>query len=190
MLSTTRTIATLILGTLLVAACGAAGTTSSPTSLTTAPPASEPTATPLPTTDGQGPEHFTGVMTSSPALTTSYTTTQVGEVTQYRGGVAEWNFTTNDVRISGTATWDFSVDGYGPIGPQWGRLTIDGGFGKVWSGTCTGGAWEESDKIAVGCWLTGSTVLKGYSAYFSVTKFSAEPGRIEGVIFPGAVPKF
>lgn len=198
MLSTRRTIATLILGTFLVAACGAGGATSNPQGPTAGPstagptvaaPTLAPTATPLPTTDGQGAEHFIGTFTSMPSLTTTPTETTVGEVTRYRGGVAAWAITSNDRRMAGEVAWRFSVDGYGTIGPQWGPFTIDNGSGS-WSGTCTAGAWQSSDRLVAGCWLTGGGAYKGLSAYLHFSRVSAAPAVVEGVIFPGAVPKF
>ncbi len=202
MLSTTRTIGTIgtfILGALVVAACGAAGTTPGPAGPTAgaptaqppvATPTTAPATTPLPTTAGVGAQHFTGFFTSSPVEVTPPTATSVAGVIQYREGVAEWTFTTNDRRMGGTATWHFNVDAHGPTGPEWGPLTVTDASGS-WSGMCTAGAWEESDMIVSGCWLAGSGAYKDLSAYVHFQRLSLqETASVEGIIYPGAIPKF
>jgi hypothetical protein len=197
MRSTTRIIATLICGGFLVAACSGAGATPTPAAATlppasptpaVVPPTTVPTPTTVPMTDGQGPEHFSGVTGSAPYLEVQYTQTTVGDVVQYRGGVAAWDFTTTDPRMQGHASWAFSLDAYGSVGPEWGTVKITN-TGGSWTGTCTGGTWSSGDWIVFGCWLVGGGAYTGFSAYYSV--FDVGPGSAqgEGAIFPGSPPK-
>ncbi len=202
MASTARSIATFLIGGLLVVACtgsgaaptGPAATPGTPTpgavASAAATPAAPPAVTPVPTTDGQGPEHFSGIFTSSPSLLVNYKETKVGDVIQNRGGVATWTFTTNDPRMAGTARWAFSIDEYGTIGPQWGTIELTTGIVGKWTGPCSGAAWASSDYIDMGCWLVGGGAYKDFTAYFGFYRISAAAAAsIEGIIYKGSPPK-
>jgi len=139
-------------------------------------------------TDGQGPEHFSGTSGGPPTLVVPYTQTTVGDVVQYRGGVAAWDFTTTDIRTTGQARLSFSIDAYGSVGPEWGTLEIantDGG----WTGPCSAASWASGERIVLGCWLVGSGAFIGFGAYLSLFNLSGGVGSIEGVIFPGSPPE-
>lgn len=139
-------------------------------------------------TDGQGPEHFSYAGGSGPYLDVPYTQTTVGDVVQYRGGVSAWDFTTTDPRIGGHARFQFSIDGYGAVGPEWGTLTITNTNG-AWTGPCTGASWASGDRTLLGCWLVGSGAYAGFSAYYTVSDTGSGGAGMDGVIFPGSPPK-
>ena len=198
MRSTTRTIATILGGAFLLAACSGAATTPTPTPGTPPPanptptvttPTVAPTATPVPMTSGQGPQHFVGTVASAPTVVHDYTQTKVGDVTQLRGGVVIFVITTNDVRTGGTVTWHVSADMHkGDVGPLWGPVEVQN-FKGTWSGSCTAGGWGSNGTVVAGCWLTGGGAYKGFTAYLNIRGVDPTP-TVEGVIFPGAVPKF
>lgn len=150
-----------------------------------ASPTSAPTVipTPVPTTDGQGDEHVVG--TASFDLTTPYLKSFVGDVTQARGGVGTWTFTMNDERVSGTATYPFSVDIYGLVGTEWGSLSLAAAEGG-WDGPCSGGVWDDGDGLLLSCWLTGSGAYEGYTYHLAVNRAVGGPVVAEGIVYPGA----
>jgi hypothetical protein len=208
MRTTTRTILGLALAGTLIAACGAAAATLEPTGPTSpqataqavaavATPAPTPaitptpmiTPTPVPNTDGTGDEVVRGTsLLKGGALVTDYATATVDGMTQLRGGVAEFTDDMNDARVSGTATWAFSVDLYTVTGPEWGPITITNDKG-TWKGTCTGGVWSGGAGLAWSCWLTGSGDYTGYSYYRQVTKEASDGyAQVIGVVYPGAIP--
>ncbi|HJW21004.1 MAG TPA: hypothetical protein VJ506_01105 [Candidatus Limnocylindrales bacterium] len=201
MRSTIRAIATLLCGAFLVAACAGAGATPTPAAATLPPasptaaaatPTIAPTPTPPAMTDGQGPEHFTGLPGTEPYLEVQYTITPVGDVEQYRGGVSAWDFKTTDPRMQGHASFAFSLDAHGTLGPEWGTVTItntDGRWAGTWTGKCAGGTWNTGDWIVFSCWLVGSGQYKGFSAYYSISDIGPGSASMEGIIFPGSPPK-
>jgi hypothetical protein len=192
---TLRSIASLAFAAALVAACGA-GATPTPVPETPAPtlaatplpsPAAstEPTPTTLPQTDGEGDEIVFG--TDDTVLSTAYTETRVGDVRQMRGGVLTIQTTMNDPRVTGTATFHFSVDAYTRAATEWGTFRLEN-TGGAWEGTCSGAAWNEGNHAIGGCWLAGSGGYAGYT-YFRTHEW-VYPVRadVEGIIFPGAPP--
>lgn len=191
-----RSCLTLALAGGLLGACSAAASTPGPSALTSPDPTpttthvSAPTAvpsstpTPVPATDGQGDEYVTG--TETVVLTTSFTETKVGDVTQIRGGVVTITATMNDPRVSGTGTSPFSIDAYTKVGPEWGPFHLENADG-AWDGTCTGGSWDSGDSALRSCWLTGSGKYKGYSYYHQATLTGAG-AVVEGIIYPGSPP--
>jgi hypothetical protein len=208
MRSRVRLILGLALSGALVAACSGAGANPAPTPVptavptvapvaaaTTAPapeatetPAAAPTPTPMVMTDGKGDEAVRGTM-GFIGLTKNYAMTKVGEVNQYRGGVAAFKEEMNDTRVSGTATFTFSLDTYTATGPEWGEVTINNDKG-AWTGTCTGGDWANGDGIAWSCWLTGSGDYEGYTYYRQVSKEASDTvATVIGVVYPGEPPK-
>ena len=192
-----RSCLMLGLAGVLLAACSAAASTPGPSA--TPSPDPTPTVTPTPTaipvpsmnptpvqtTDGQGDEYVTG--TESLLLTTDYTETKVGDITQIRGGVVTIAETMNDSRVSGAGTISFSVDVYTKVGPEWGTIHFENANG-AWNGTCTGGSWDGGDAAMRSCWLTGSGAYKGYTYYQQVT-LTSTGSHVEGVIYPGSPPK-
>lgn len=196
MQSIRRTMATLIGGGVLVAACSGGGVTPSPPSATfspagptptVAPPTIAPTPTAVAMTDGQGPEHFSQVSGTEPFLEVQYTQKLVGDVLQYRGGVAAWNFTTTDPRMQGHASFAFSLDAYGSLlGPEWGTIRITSPAG-AWTGTCTAATWDGGQWIIFGCWLVGGGAYEGLTAYYSLSDLESGVA-MEGVIYPGSPP--
>jgi pyrimidine-specific ribonucleoside hydrolase len=149
-------------------------------------PTTAPTPASVPSTGGTGPAHVAGTATSS--LTTPFTQTQEGDITQFRGGIISGTDTMDDPRVSGTETVHLSVDGYGTdVGTEWAtsRLVNAGG---AWVGRCSGGAWAAGGASAVACWLVGSGGYTGYTYYVS-NSTSGSSGVIEGIIFPGSPPK-
>lgn len=197
MRSMRRTIATIVGSGFLAAACSGAGATPTPPTATpppagptqtVAPPTTAPTPTTVPMTDGQGPEHFTGIVSSGPLLEVPYSKTAVGKVVQYRGGVAGWDFTTSDPRMKGHARLSFSIDGYGTVGPEWGTLDITDSAG-TWSGPCTAASWDTGAQTVMGCWLAGAQAYAGFTAYYGLYQLSNGTGGVEGIIYPGSPPK-
>lgn len=192
-----RSYLTLGLAGILLAACSAAASTPGPSA--TPSPDPTPTATPTPTptpvpsvtptpaatTDGQGDEYVTG--TETIALTTGYSQTKVGDVTQIRGGVVTVTATMNDPRVSGTGTFAFSLDVYTKVGPEWGPFHLENAQG-AWDGTCTGGSWDGGNAAMRSCWLVGSGTYKGYTYYLQGSLTDAG-SLVQGIIYPGSPPK-
>ena len=192
----TRSLAALTLAASLAAACGAAAGPSmapTPTPAPTAAPAATPTPTPEPTptptpltpTDGQGDEYVAGDDTLT--LTTPYTSAVVNGVTQYRDGVITIVSVMNDPRVSGTATWKFSIDVYSTVGLEWGPYHLQNDKG-AWDGTCSGGTWNAGSAIISSCWLAGSGDYAGHTYYRQFTGREGFYGRVEGIIYPGSPP--
>jgi hypothetical protein len=173
MRSLIRTFATSGAVVVLAAACSAAAT---PTPSAT----TGPTVAPVATTDAQGDEYVVG--TQAMAITTAYTPTVVGDVTQYRGGVLTITDTTNDARVSGTATYAFSVDAYTKAGPEWGSFKLQNANGS-WQGSCTGASWNAGNSWSGACWLAGSGSYAGYTYY----RFF-DQGDVQGIIYKGLPP--
>jgi hypothetical protein len=194
----TRAMLTLALAGALVAACSGAGAPQAPAAAQTpatpvpnqnmTPPPAGPTPTPMPTTDGQGPEAVRGLETGGDLLET-YTVTNVGDVYQYRGGVASLTDAMNDPRVDGSVTFTFSIDAYDSAASEWGTMKVENKAGS-WDGPCTGGTWAEGGGIAWSCWLTGSGAYDGYTYYKQSSKeVAAEFLDIIGVVYPGDPPK-
>ena len=143
-----------------------------------------PTAVPMASTDGVGPESVRGGGTF--AIVDSGTATQLGDVTQIRGFVATTVDTTNDPRATGTGTLRLSIDTYGAVGREWGtyRLENDGG---AWAGTVTGGAWSGGNASEVAGWLAGSGAYNGLTYYLCVRSTDLTTD-IEGIIYSGSPP--
>ena len=148
-------------------------------------PAATPTLMPAPgrSPDGEGDEVVEG--TESVVVTTEYTEVQVGQVQQLRGGVVTTTAVMNDPRVSGTGTWQTSVDAYTTVGPQWGTYRLENATG-AWEGTCSGGTWDAGDGAMRTCWLTGSGAYAGYSYFLYAAWTTPGPGRVQGVIYPGS----
>jgi hypothetical protein len=147
--------------------------------------ASIPPATPDPASDGQGDEVVTGKLTL--ALTTPYTDTRAGEVTQLRDGVITTTAQMSDPRVSGTGTWNVSADLSPAVGPRWGTYRLENAAG-AWDGTCSGAASDAGGGGAWSCRLTGSGAYDGYSYLFSATPSESGTGDVRGVIVPGPPP--
>ena len=120
-------------------------------------------------------------------LTTTYSSTVVGDVTQLRGGVLTVVTEASDPRVSGTGTFAFSVDVTGDAGVEWGTYHLETA-GGTWDGPCSGSTWSGGDAAVGTCWLSGSGAFAG-STYFR--GYSWIPGRVwvEGVIYPGPPPE-
>jgi hypothetical protein len=96
---------------------------------------------------------------------------------------------TDDPRVTGTATGNWSMDVWGSLnrgaGVQWGtiRLVNDGG---AWEGKLSGIAAvpEPGDTILI--WYTGTGGYAGLSYFQLLT--GHDPWRIQGQIFPGVPP--
>ena len=177
MRSLTKTIAILAIA-LGTAACGSAAATPTPA------PTLAPALTPIPTTDGAGPEYVTG--TFSFRLTTEQTQTVVGQVTQIRNIGMSGPTITNDPRANGTITGQTSADAYDRVGPEWGTVRIENSRG-AWEGTVTGAAWDNGNTSSLAGWLVGSGDYAGYTFYMRGTN-NGFGGRLEGIIFPGSPP--
>jgi hypothetical protein len=184
-------------GSLLLAGCAAGSTpaaspsaASDPTpSAATAPdptPTPTPTATPVPTTDGQGDEYVVGSWTVG--LMTPYTETPRGDVKELRGGAVSITSTMNDPRVSGGATFAFSVDAYTKVRQERGTFQLTNADGAG-DGTCTGGSWDSGNSAIWSCWLTGSGAYKGYTAYLQIIGHGAFSEDVRGIIYPGSPPK-
>jgi len=193
MRSPARTILVLALGS-LVAACGAAATTSpaptrTPTQAATDTPApteaatARPTPTPNPTTDGTGPEYVTG--TSSLTVVKAGVETRVGGVTQLRGQVMTSIESMNDARVTGTGHITLNLDMQGQVAAEWGTTRLETADG-AWEGQWTGASWNGSG-TAVSGWLIGSGAYSGYTYYFHAYGPS-QPYQVEGIIFEGSPP--
>lgn len=201
MSSVVRGLAAVMLGAILVAACGAAATltppptptpeavaTASPTPMPTPVSTPVPTATPVPTTPGTGDQFVTGTE-DSVMLARNYVETEVGDVTQLRGGVVTATQTMNDKRVTGQVTYsDVSLDLYTKVAPEWmtARLENDGG---AWEGSCTGASWGDGNFADGTCWLLGTGGYAGYTYYFYHSDGGATTGNVQGIIYPGAPPK-
>ena len=199
----TRATMSLAMTGALVAACSGAAApqapaaapaaapavaTLAPTPKEITPPPASPTATPMPTTDGQGPEVVRGLMVLG-GLMRNYTITRVGDVDQYRGGIVSLTDTMNDPRVDGTVMFTFSVDLYGVAASEWGTMKVENKNGS-WDGPCTGGVWSNGAGIAWSCWLTGSGAYDGYT-YYKQTQMDPtdEFATVVGVVYPGEPPK-
>lgn len=143
-----------------------------------------PTA-PGPSLDPLRRAHVTG--TETVVVQTGYDTTVVGDVTQLRGGVLSIATEANDPRVSGTATFAFSIDVAGDVGAEWGTYHLDAA-GGAWDGACSGSTWGAGTAAIGTCWLTGSGSFAGLTYSRS---YSWIPGHvwIEGVIYPGPAPQ-
>ena len=102
---------------------------SAPASAPTASPAAiaKPTPTPVPPTDGEGPERVTGTQGFSRIVRGTATT--VGEAVQLRGNEVDTIDTMNDPRVTGTGTVRGNADLYGSVGPQWGTYRLENADG-------------------------------------------------------------
>jgi hypothetical protein len=192
-------LAMAAVGMFLAAACTSATTStpstaaepvanvSTPADAPTTAPATDPTATHVPQTDGEGDEVVFGNLTAA-FLTKGPTTEKVGDVTQYRGGMVTMAQAMNDPRVTGEVFYDWSLDSWTVAGTEWGTYTLtnDGG---AWTGPCTGGAWAEGDGVAWGCWLSGSGGYEGYTFYQVVNKDLGQVPVVHGVIFKGTSPE-
>jgi hypothetical protein len=205
----TRATMSLALAGALVAACSGAAApqalvadrTAAPAAATLAPaaaspaptpaeitsPPANPTPTPMPTTDGQGPEVVRGLAVFA-GLMKDNTITKVGDVEQYRGGIASLTDKMNDPRVDGTVTFTFSVDLYGSAASEWGTMKVENKAGS-WDGPCTGATWKAGDGIVLSCWLTGSGAYDGYTYYKQASKEPTDQfATIVGAVYPGEPP--
>jgi hypothetical protein len=146
-----------------------------------------PTTTPVPSTPGTGDQHVTGTETGV-ILATGYTSTTVGDVTQLRGGVITAIQIMNDRRVTGDATFRFSVDAHANVGPEWGTYRLENADG-AWEGPCSGASWDAGNAADGTCWLTGSGAYTGFTYYFHHTYGLGDSTNVDGIIFPGAPPK-
>jgi hypothetical protein len=193
-----RSIGLLTLAGALLAGCGAGAGAASNSPSTPAPTiaptvAATPTPTPatksaiptpVPSTDGKGDEHVIGNDTF--VLTTDYRTKRVGDVIQHRGGVGTITETMNDPRVSGIATFEFSVDEYTLAGTEWGTFRLENADG-AWEGTCIGAVWSSGNFAIGSCWLVGSGAYDGYT-YYRAHRWGFAGPNVEGIIFPGSPP--
>jgi hypothetical protein len=163
--------------TVLAAGCGAAATP-------TAAPTAAATPTTAPSADPTGDAVVTG--TGANSQTDPGTVTTVGDVTQVRGETITGVSTTNDPRVSGTATIPLNVDAYGAVGPEWGTFRLPVGDG-AWAGTVAGGGWDGGNGSVVDAWLVGSGAYEGLAYYFNGLS-SGSTGDIQGAIVPGSPP--
>jgi hypothetical protein len=185
-----RSLAVLALASTLVAGCGAAATTTATATATPSPaptvsPVLEPTATPIPTTDGQGPEYAFGI--ESFTVTKDATETVVGDVTQLRGQEMVSADTLNDPRVTATGLITLNADIHGTVVVEWGTTRLENA-GGAWEGTWTGAGWGSANATSVSGWLIGSGAYAGYTYYVHVYGPSEPPYQIEGIIFPGSPP--
>ncbi len=157
-----------------------------PTATVAPAPTATPEPTPLPSTSGTGDQLVAGTETSV-VLATAYTSTKVGDVTQLRGGVITALQTMNDRRVTGDATFTFSVDAYTNVGPEWGTYRLENA-GGTWEGPCTGASWDGGNKADGTCWLVGSGSYKGFTYYFHHTYGLGDDLNVQGIIFPGSPP--
>jgi hypothetical protein len=181
---------------LLVAACGAAASPAPAAMPEISSPAAqlaattEPSATPSPTvlrTDGEGPEYVVGVETAN--LLVDHTVTNAPFGQRYRDGVVLFTLTMNDPRVTGTGTWNVSVDAYDlVVGPEWGPYTLEA-EGGTWEGTCTGATWRAGDGMVGSCWLTGTGDYEGSTFYLHHAKApGVSHADVQGIIYPGTPP--
>jgi hypothetical protein len=188
-----RVLGLLAGAALPAASCGAAATptpaptspptaepTAAPTEAPTPRPTAKPTPPPVPATDGEGDEAVVG--TQSGTITTSYTMERVGDVLQYRDGVATTTDTMNDVRVAGTGTYTFSLDAHTVVGSEWATYRLENAGGS-WEGPCTGATYMDDITSIVTCWLVGSGEYAGYTYY----QFR-EGEQLQGVIYKGSPP--
>jgi hypothetical protein len=187
-------IAIILVGLVAVACATGATTTPTRTAPTPAPTVADPaptqaltehpTATPIPMTDGKGPEYVVG--TSSLNVTKDGTSTVVGDVTQLRGQEMTAPGTMNDPRLTGVSHIVLNADIHGSVASEWGTSRIETADG-AWEGTWTGASWNAGAATSVGGWLVGSGAYEGYTYYFHVFGPSM-PFQVEGIIFPGPPP--
>jgi hypothetical protein len=166
-------------------------TTPAPVAAATPAATRTPAAMPVLPTDGEGAEKVVG--TAAANLQRQYTTTKVGDVTQLRDGVAVLTLAMNDPRVTGMATWDFSIDFYGllgsaSLGPEWGPFRLENDDGS-WEGPCSAGTWRDGDEIVMSCWLVGAGAHGGSTFYLALEKAAgASSAEVDGIIYPGSPP--
>jgi hypothetical protein len=196
-----RFCSALALVAILAVGCAGTGasspaTTATPTLTTATPtlaatpvpteaPTAKPTATPIPMTDGKGPEHVIGIE-SGLRVTQSGTETVVGEVTELRGQEMTSLETLNDPRVTGTSQITLNGDLHGTVMAEWGTTRLENADG-AWVGTWTGASWNDGSATSVSGWLAGSGAYAGYTYYFHVYGPST-PFQVEGIIFEGTAP--
>jgi hypothetical protein len=197
-----RLIVLPALAGLVLAACAAAGGASpAPASpepdATAATPVETPgptvkditprgTPVPLPTTDGEGDEAVTGVV-SDVVQTVIESSTAVGDVTQFRDGVVVGTHTASDPRVTGKSKLAFNVDWYGNAGPMWATHTITTADGE-WSGPCAGASALQGSLGSFSCWMAGSGAYEGWM-YYQMNSSGAGTGTTEGIIYKGDAPE-
>ena len=119
-------------------------------------------------------------------------TTDTDGTRHVRDAVGRSTFTGNDPRITGTETFTFNMDWWGPslsdsALTQWGTAiisTVDG----TWEGTFSG-VFSTATTDVITWWLEGAEAYQGQSMFMWTTETNT---RGEGVnyalIFPGAPP--
>jgi len=191
-----RSITVLAFTVGLVAACGAAASTTpaatlspTPSAATATPSPPTPTPSPAPPTVApsvgpKDPAYVTGTGTLSQTI--PGTTTPDGDCTRTDGVVVESAGTSTDPRAAGAARVTISVIACGVVGFQWGRMvqtTADG----AWEGPCTGAMWADGNESSLSCWLVGSGAYKGLTLYMH-SRNIGESVAVDGVILPAPPP--
>ncbi len=207
----TRSIACVALVAAIGSGCGAATTTSEPTTLstqmpspaaaTTAPAASSaavptpapteaPPPTPVASIDPKAPATVSG--TQAPGSKTKEATwSKVNGVRQGRGHEEEVVLSLSDPRVNGMALVRTDYDFYETepgkeVATMTGTMRIDAPGGGTWEGPCTGGIWEYSH-FSDTCWLAGSGPYEGMTFFYQLLHGAAEGELVvNGLIYPGA----
>lgn len=195
----------LLAVTLLAGACasGAIPTTAPPS---TAAPMATPTAAPTPTADSTPAPTLNAAPSPTPvaygpavvvsgieACTKKAEGTMTPDsdgTTHSRGTVLACTDTSNDPRVSGTATYTWAFDGWASgAHVQWGAGTLANEEG-TWEGTYTGSYSNTNGDILL-FWFKGTGAYKGLSyGMWAVLppEDVAWTYPVRGIIFPGSPP--
>jgi hypothetical protein len=166
----------------LVAACGSAGpSTSTPAATASSARPSGASATSSPTASPTPSSAATPYPADLAPITGTFTATACCHMTL--------TLTTNDPRVSGTATFDLSYreSEDGRSAWEWGTLDLSNDGGS-WDGSCRGGGWANGARAEVSCWLAGRDGYDGLTYFQHLSSNRAQGGHLYGLILPVAAP--
>ena len=158
-----------------------------PAATPTAAPTPTPSPSPTPTIAPDAPASVTGTGSSTQQ---SAGTTTVGEdgIAHTNGVVIEVVAEMDDRRVTGTGTYELSVEASGSLGFATGTLVLVTADG-AWEGTCTGSIWDGVGAGTLSCWLEGSGPYAGMSCYLNHGfQGGAVPDELLGTVLPSDPP--
>jgi hypothetical protein len=192
---------TLLAIAMLAGACAAGGTstgTSSPpptppptaTQAVTPAPTETPSPVPTPSPIAYGAATVVRGTESCTFEKEGSTTTDADGTGRYRGAVLACTDTSNDPRVSGSATYTWEYDGWGQGATvQWGTGRLENA-GGAWDGTLTGSYSTPRGDVLL-FWFKGSGGYEGLSYAMWAVLSPAEVAwtyPVDGIIFPGSPP--
>jgi hypothetical protein len=148
------------------------------------------TPTPSPTPIAYGAATVVSGIESCTFEKQGTTTTDADGTGHFRGSVLSCTDTSNDPRVSGTATYTWEYDGWAQGATvQWGTGRLENA-GGAWDGTMTGSYSMPRGDILL-FWFKGSGGYEGLAYAMWAVLSPAEVAwtyAVDGIIFPGAPP--